>query len=475
MKKTDGKELQEKLVQKWSNVWNTLDESQLSKLNEIAEEYKMFLDNGKTERETTKNIIEFAKLDGFVSLEDVIKKNVEVVPGTKIYANNKDKSVALFIIGKENLENGMNIIASHVDSPRIDLKQFPLYEEDELAFLKTHYYGGIKKYQWVTLPLALHGVIIKTNGEKIDINIGEDISDPVFFITDLLPHLAKDQMDKKISEAIIGEGLNILFGSIPYNDSEIKEKVKLNILKILNEKYGITEQDFSTAELQIVPAGKARDVGIDRSMIGGYGQDDRVCVYTSMRAILDIDAPNRTCVGIFIDKEEVGSLGNTGMESRFFENTVAEILNAQIEEYSGLKVKRALANSKVLSADTVGAFDPNYPDVLDRKNSSFLGQGITLVKYTGSRGKSSTNDANAEFVAEVRNIFNNNNIIWQMGELGKVDQGGGGTIAYILANYGAEVVDCGVSLLSVHGPFEISSKADIYMTYKGYKAFYKEA
>ncbi len=475
MNKIDGKDLQKDLTHEWSNVWNTLDQSQLDKLNIITDEYKTFLDNGKTERETTKNIIELAEQDGYVSLEEVIKKTIKLVPGTKIYANNKDKSVALFIMGQEDLENGMNIIASHVDSPRIDLKQFPLYEEDELAFLKTHYYGGIKKYQWVTLPLALHGVVIKTDGSKVDINIGEDEADPVFFITDLLPHLAKDQMDKKISEAIIGEGLNILFASIPYNDSEIKEKTKLNVLKILNEKYGIKEEDFSTAELQIVPAGKARDVGIDRSMVGGYGQDDRVCVYTSLRAMLDISNPKRTCVGLFADKEEVGSLGNTGMESRFFENIVAEILNLQVENYSGLKLKRALANSKILSADTVGAFDPNYPDVLDRKNSSFLGKGITLVKYTGSRGKSSTNDANAEFVAEVRKIFNDNDIVWQMGELGKVDQGGGGTIAYILANYGAEVVDCGVSLLSVHGPFEIASKADIYMTYEGYKAFYINA
>ncbi len=475
MKKTDGKELELNLTQKWENVWNTLTESQLDKLNSIGEEYKIFLDTGKTEREATKNIIELAEQNGFISLESIIEKGTKVVSGTKIYANNKDKSVAMFIIGEEKIENGMNIIASHVDSPRIDIKQFPLYEEDELAFLKTHYYGGIKKYQWVTLPLSLHGVVIKTNGEKIDINIGEDESDPVFFITDLLPHLAKDQMEKKVADAIVGEGLNILFGSIPYNDDEIKEKVKLNVLNILNEKYGIKEQDFSTAELQVVPAGKARDVGIDRSMIGGYGQDDRVCVYTSLKAMLETENPNRTSVGLFVDKEEVGSLGNTGMESRFFENIVAEILNLQDENYSGLKVKRALANSKVLSADTVGAFDPNYPDVLDKKNSSFLGKGITLVKYTGSRGKSSTNDANAEYVAEIRKIFNDNDIIWQMGELGKVDQGGGGTIAYILANYGAEVVDCGVSLLSVHGPFEVSSKADVYMTYKGYKAFYKNA
>lgn len=475
MKKTDGKELISDLTQEWKNVWNTLEKEQLDKLENISDEYKVFLDESKTERETTTNIIKLAKENGFENLENIIKENKKIETGTKIYVNNKDKSVLMFVLGKEKLENGMNMIASHVDAPRIDIKQFPLYEEDELAFLKTHYYGGIKKYQWVTLPLSLHGVVIKASGEKVDINIGEDENDPVFFITDLLPHLAKDQMTKKIGDAILGEGLNILFGSIPYNDDEIDKKVKLNVLKILNEKYGIKEQDFSTAELQIVPAGKARDVGIDRSMIGGYGQDDRICVYTSLRAILDTENPNRTSVGIFVDKEEVGSLGNTGMESRFFENAVAEILNLQDEDYSGLKVKRALANSKVLSADTVGAFDPNYPDVLDRRNASFLGRGITLVKYTGSRGKSSTNDANAEYIAEVRSIFNDNNIIWQMGELGKVDQGGGGTIAYILANYGAEVVDCGVSLLSVHGPFEISSKADIYMTYEGYKAFYKDA
>ena len=472
--KSQGQKLEQELTQKWESIWNKLDESQLETLEQVSEEYKKFLDTGKTEREATKSILEFAEENDFISLDEILKSGKKVTAGTKIYVNNKDKAAALFVIGGEDLEQGMNIIASHVDSPRIDLKQFPLYEEDELAFLKTHYYGGIKKYQWVTLPLALHGVVVKTSGEKVYMNIGEDENDPVFFITDLLPHLAKDQMTKTLADAIIGEGLNILFGSIPYNDSEISQKVKLNVLDILNKKYGIREQDFSTAELQIVPAGKARDVGIDRSMIGGYGQDDRVCVYTSLRAILDTDTPKRTSVALFADKEEVGSLGNTGMESRFFENTVAEILNLQVE-YSGLKVKRALANSKVLSADTVGAFDPNYPDVLDKRNSSFIGKGVTIVKYTGSRGKSSTNDANAEFVAEIRNIFNEDNITWQMGELGKVDQGGGGTIAYILANYGAEVVDCGVSLLSVHGPFEISSKADVYMTYEAYKTFYKKA
>lgn len=474
VKKSEGNKLEKMLAHDWTNVWEVLEKKELDIVKNLGEEYKTFLDKGKTEREVVSNIVKYAEENGYINLEKIIEKNIKVVPGTKIYANNKNKSAAMFVIGKEKLEKGMNIIASHVDSPRIDVKQFPLYEESQLGFLKTHYYGGVKKYQWVTLPLALHGVVIKSNGEKINITIGEDDNDPVFFITDLLPHLAKEQMEKKLSEAITGEGLNILFGSIPYKDSEINEKVKLNILDILYKKYGIVEEDFTTAELEIVPAGKARDVGIDRSMIGGYGQDDSVCVYTSLKAILDINAPIRTSVALFSDKEEVGSLGNTGMESRFFENAIAEIINLTEENYNELKLKRALLNSKVLSADTVGAFDPNYPDVLDRRNAPFLGNGICLVKYTGTRGKSSTNDANSEYISQVRKIFNENNIIWQMGELGKVDQGGGGTIAYILANYGAEVVDCGPALLSVHGPFEVSSKADVYMTYKAYRVFYKE-
>ncbi|KNF09482.1 putative M18 family aminopeptidase 1 [Gottschalkia purinilytica] len=472
-KKLRGKELKEKLTHTWPNVWENTDDTQKDMIFGLGDEYKSFLDKSKTEREAVSEIIKIAEENGYISLETIINKNIKVVPGTKIYANNKGKSIALFVIGKESLEKGMHIVGSHVDAPRIDLKQFPLYEDSNLAFLKTHYYGGIKKYQWVTLPLALHGVVIKSNGEKEYIVIGEDEKDPVFFITDLLPHLAKDQMSKKLDEAIVGEGLNILIGSIPYNDDEISEKVKLNILNVLYEKYGIVEEDFTTAEFEIVPAGKARDVGIDRSMIGGYGQDDRVCVFTSLKAILETECPNKTAVGLFMDKEEVGSLGNTGMESKFFENVVSELINLTEENYSELIVKRSLANSKVLSADTVGAFDPNYPDVLDKRNSPFLGKGICLVKYTGVKGKSSSNDANSEYISYIRDIFNKNNVIWQMGELGKVDQGGGGTIAYILANYGMEVVDCGVALLSVHGPFEISSKADVYMAYEGYKAFYK--
>lgn len=472
-KKSEGKKLQESLTHKWRNVWETLDKDETEKVFAINEEYKDFLDKGKTEREAAREIIKVASENGYISIEEIREKGLKPTPGMKIYANNKDKAVALFVLGQEKLEKGMNIIGSHLDAPRIDLKQFPLYEDSDFALLKTHYYGGIKKYQWVTLPLALHGVVIKADGEKIDVVIGEDENDPVFFITDLLPHLAKDQMAKKMDEGITGEGLNILFGSIPYEDGELSERVKLNVLNILNEKYGMTEEDFTTAEFEIVPAGKSRDVGIDRSMVGGYGQDDRACAFTSLKAILDVEMPNKTAVALFVDKEEIGSVGNTSMESMFFENIVSELIDITEERYSELIVKRALANSCVLSADTLAGFDPNYPEVLDKKNSPFIGNGITLVKYTGVRGKGGSNDANSEYLGKIRKIFNDNNIVWQMGELGKVDQGGGGTIAYILAKYGMEVVDCGVPLLSVHAPYEIASKADIYMTYKGYKVFFE--
>lgn len=471
--KSDGKKLQEKLTHKWRNVWDILDKVEKEKAFAINEEYKTFLDKSKTEREGAMEIIKIAKEKGYISIDEIREKGIKPTPGMKIYANNRDKAVALFVLGKEKLEKGMNIIGSHLDAPRIDLKQFPLYEESDFALFKTHYYGGIKKYQWVTLPLALHGVVVKSDGEKINIVIGEDENDPVFFITDLLPHLAKDQMAKKMDEGITGEGLNVLIGSIPYKDGELKERVKLNVLNILNEKYGITEEDFTTAEFEIVPAGKSRDVGIDRSMVGGYGQDDRVCVFTSLKAILDVELPNKTAVSLFVDKEEIGSVGNTSMESMFFENMVSELIDLTEEKYSELMVKRALASSCVLSADTLAGFDPNYPEVLDKKNSPFIGNGITLVKYTGVRGKGGSNDANSEYLGKIRKIFNDNNIVWQMGELGKVDQGGGGTIAYILAKYGMEVVDCGVPLLSVHAPYEIASKADVYMTYKGYNVFYK--
>lgn len=471
--KTEGKGLQEKLTHSWKNAWEVFNENEIEEVFETSEEYKKFLDRCKTERESADEIIRSAKNKGYISINQIIEDKRSIVPGMKIYAANKNKAVVLLVIGKEELEKGMNIVGSHIDAPRIDLKQFPLYEDSELALLKTHYYGGIKKYQWVALPLALHGIVIKRNGEKVNVVIGEDEKDPVFFITDLLPHLAKDQMGKKMDEGITGEGLNVLFGSIPYNEKELSDKVKLNVLKILNEKYGMLEEDFTSAEFEIVPAGKSRDVGIDRSMVGGYGQDDRACAFTALKAILNVENPNKTAVALFVDKEEIGSVGNTGMESMFFENVVSELIALLETSYNELTVKRALANSKVLSADTLAGFDPNYPEVLDKRNSPFIGKGVTLVKYTGVRGKGGSNDANSEYLGEIRKLFNDNNIIWQMGELGKVDQGGGGTIAFILARYGMEVVDCGVPLLSVHAPYEVSSKADIYMTYKGYKVFFE--
>lgn len=471
--KSEGKKLQEALTHKWKNAWEEFTESELKNVFETGEEYKRFLDKCKTERESAEEIVRMARENGYISIDEIIENKKTVEPGMKIYAVNKNKAVALFVIGKEKLEKGMNIVGSHIDAPRIDLKQFPLYEDSELALLKTHYYGGIKKYQWVALPLALHGVVIKKNGEKVNVTIGEDENDPVFFITDLLPHLAKDQMAKKMDEGITGEGLNILFGSIPYREKDLSDKVKLNVLNILHEKYSIVEEDFTSAEFEAVPAGKAKDVGIDRSMVGAYGQDDRACAFTSLKAILSVENPNRTAVALFVDKEEIGSVGNTGMESMFFENIVSELIALSYPSYSELIVKRALANSKVLSADTLAGFDPNYPEVLDKRNSPFIGKGVTLVKYTGVRGKGGSNDANSEYLGEIRKLFNDRNIIWQMGELGKVDQGGGGTIAYILARYGMEVVDCGVPLLSVHAPYEVASKADIYMTYKAYKVFFE--
>ncbi|RKD33153.1 aminopeptidase [Thermohalobacter berrensis] len=471
--KLEGKKLQEKLTRKWHNIWEKVDKDEKEKIFQLAEEYKEFLDKGKTERESAAEIIRIAKENGYISIDEIVEKKIDVKPGMKIYANNKDKAVAMFVIGKESIQKGMHIVGSHIDAPRIDLKPFPLYEDSEIALLKTHYYGGIKKYQWVSLPLALHGVIIKKNGEKVNVVIGEDEKDPVLFITDLLPHLAKDQMTKKMTEGITGEGLNAIIGSIPYDDEEIKEKIKLNVLKLLNDKYGITEDDLTTAEFELVPAGKARDVGMDRSLISAHGHDDRVCAFTSLKAMLDIEeTPNKTAVALFVDKEEVGSYGNTGMHSKFFENIVSELIELTEESYSEIKTKRALSNSKVLSGDVSAAFDPNYPSVSDKQNSPFINKGITLVKYTGVKGKAGSNDANAEYISEIRRIFDENDVIWQIGELGKVDQGGGGTIAYILANYGMEVVDCGVPVLSMHAPYELVSKADVYMTYKGYRAFY---
>lgn len=466
------KDLQKQLTKKWNNGWDICN-SEKQGIMEFNQGYKRFLDEGKTERECVRQIVSLAEASGYKNLKEYINNNINVKCGDKIYAEYKDKSVAMFIIGQESILSGMNIIASHLDSPRLDLKPVPLYESDELALLKTHYYGGVKKYQWTAIPLSLHGRIIKKDGSIIDVVIGEKDEDPVLMISDLLPHLAKDQVTKPLGEAITGEGLNVIIGSIPYQSEDLSDKVKFNILTMLKESYDIEEEDFVSAEIEIVPAGKARDIGLDRGLVGAYGHDDRVCAYTSLMAILETEKPNKTAVALFVDKEEVGSMGNTGMHSRFFEDTVAEIVNLTEEGYSDLKLRRAMANSSVLSGDVNAAFDPNYPEVMDKKNSCFIGKGIVITKYTGSRGKGGCNDANAEFMGKIRRVFNQDGIVWQTGELGKVDQGGGGTVAYILANYGMDVVDCGVPVLSMHAPYEIVSKLDVYMTYKGYKSFFK--
>lgn len=471
MSEVNYKELQEKLTHSFTNVWTKLTEEQLAEIEVVSKEYKYFLDHGKTERTSAREIVRMAIENGYQSL-DAVMASGKLAAGMKVYAINKDKSVALFYVGSKEMSEGVHIVGSHIDAPRIDLKPFPVYEDADMAFLKTHYYGGIKKYQWTTIPLALHGVVIDGEGKKIDVCIGEDDNDPIFVITDLLPHLAKDQSTKTLAEGITGEGLNVLAGSIPYGDKDTKDKVKLNLIRLLNEKYGFGEKDFTVAELEIVPAGKARDVGLDRGLISAYGHDDRVCAYASLRAIFDMTAtPEKTAIAYFSDKEEVGSMGNTGAESAFLENTIAELINLQVGNYSDLMLRRCLASTEVLSADVGAGFDPNYGEAYDRKNSGMIGYGLQLVKYTGARGKGGCNDANSEFVAKVKNIFDANNVIWQIGELGKVDQGGGGTIAYILANKGAEVTDCGVPVLSMHAPYEVISKADLYMAIKGYHAF----
>ncbi len=449
-----------KVIKKMNNIDNVMN---------YSKEYINFLNKSKTERLCTREIIKLARNQGYISLEEAVS-NGQLKSGDKVFAENRDKGVALFVIGEKDIENGMKIIASHIDSPRLDLKPNPLYEDSNLGYFKTHYYGGIKKYQWVTIPLALYGVVFLHDGTKVDISIGDEENDPVFCINDLLPHLSADQNQKKLSEGIGGEDLNVLVGSIPCDEEE-NSTVKYNILKLLNEKYNLIEEDFLSAELEIVPAGKARDLGLDRSMVMSYGQDDRVCAFASLKSIFETENPEYTAVALCVDKEETGSHGNTGMHSKFFTNTVAEFINLQ-GDYSELKLKRSLYNSKVLSGDVNAAYDPNFDGAYEKSNSAFAGNGVILMKYSGSRGKSSTSDANAEFVSEMRRIFNKANIVWQTGELGKVDQGGGGTVAYILAEYGAEVIDCGVAVLSMHAPFEVVSKADIFEMYRGYKAFY---
>ncbi|MBO5098022.1 MAG: aminopeptidase [Agathobacter sp.] len=445
----------------------------------FAEDYRRFISDCKTERECTTELYAQAKAAGFQDLDELIAAGKTVKAGDRIIANNMGKGLALFILGEKNLEAGMNILGAHIDSPRIDLKQVPLFEDTEMAMLDTHYYGGIKKYQWVTLPLALHGVICKKDGTTVEVNIGDKPGDPVVGITDLLIHLSAEQLEKKGAKVIEGESLDLLIGSIPMTEEEdseekVKDKVKGNILRILEETYGVEEDDFLSAEIEVVPAGEARDYGLDRSMIMGYGHDDRVCAYPSYRAMLEVGTPEYTSVCLLVDKEEIGSVGASGMQSKFFENCVAEVMNLA-GTYSELAVRRAMKNSKVLSSDVSAAFDPNFPSVMEKKNCAYFGKGLVFNKYTGSRGKSGSNDANAEYVAKLRNIMDKNEVSFQTSELGKVDQGGGGTIAYILANYDMNVIDSGVAVLNMHAPWEIISKVDLYEAYKGYVAFLKEA
>ena len=464
-----SEELKEKLFKNKKTGWEEISEEEKSEVFEVSEKYMEFLNKSKTEREFIKNAKKLADENGF---KDIMEYET-IKPGDKIYFINREKSMYLGIIGEEPIEKGMHIIGSHVDSPRLDLKPNPLCENTGLAYLKTHYYGGIKKYQWTTIPLSMHGVIVKTNGEKIEINIGEDESDPIFTITDLLPHLAQDQMEKKLKNSIDGEDLQLLVGSIPYNDEKVSEKVKLNILDILNEKYGITEEDLTSAEIELVPEFKARSLGFDSSMIAAYGQDDKVCAYTSLAAMMELKNVKNTAICILSDKEEIGSIGNTGMESHMFDFFISEILNKLGVNKPNL-LDKVFCFSKMLSSDVDAGFDPIYASVSDKENAGFLGKGISLNKYTGSRGKSGASDANAEYVAWVRNVLEKNNIRYQVAELGKVDVGGGGTIAYIIANKGADVIDCGVPVLSMHAPYEVTSKFDVYSAYKAYLAFWEE-
>lgn len=464
------KELYERLKYKPKNAYYEMTDEEIKEMLMMCDEYRGFLDDGKTERECIKISEQLAIKNGFVRLEE----KEELKPGDKVYTINRDKNIMLAVIGTDDPETGFNIVGAHVDSPRLDLKQNPLYESNELALLKTHYYGGIKKYQWTAIPLALHGVVYTRDGEKIEVRIGENDNDPVFCITDLLPHLAKDQMVKKLSDGIEGEALNILVGGMGVNSEDINEKVKFKILSILNSMYGIKEEDFFTAELEVVPAFKARNVGLDESFIGGYGQDDRVCAFTSLKSIFDIETPKKTAICLLVDKEEIGSTGNTGMLSRYFEMMLAELTIKIKSNADIVSINRAISNSSCLSSDVSAAVDPNYENVYEKNNSAFAGHGMILMKYTGSRGKSGASDASAEFVHEIISILNNNGVIWQSGELGKVDQGGGGTIAMYVGNLNMNVIDCGVPVLSMHSPFEITAKSDIYMAYKAYMAFYND-
>lgn len=458
------------------NIWTAYNEDQLKELQDITDRYKSCLDAGKTERECVELSIRMAREAGYRDLDEVMAAGETLKAGDKVYAVNMDKMLVLFRIGEESISTGMNILGAHIDSPRIDVKQNPLYESEGFSYLDTHYYGGIKKYQWVAQPLSLHGVIAKKDGTVDKVNIGENDGDPVFVITDLLVHLAQEQLEKKASKVIDGEKLDLLIGNRPLNevigDKEQKEAVKANILRLLKEKYDMDEEDFASAELEIVPAGRARDCGLDRSMILSYGQDDRVCAFTSLFAMLDVTGARKTGCCLLVDKEEIGSVGATGMHSKFFENTVAELV-AMTEGEPELKVRRALMNSRMLSSDVSAAYDPMFAEAFEKRSSAFLAGGVTFNKFTGSRGKSGSNDANAEYIAALRKAMDDAGVVYQFAELGRVDLGGGGTIAYIMANYGMEVIDSGVAVLNMHAPYEVSSKADVYEAVKGYRAFLK--
>lgn len=460
------------------NVWNTYSAEELEKVETFNADYKRCLDRGKTERECIRLTVERLEQHGYQNLDKLIESKGSLQPGDKVYAACMGKMIAIFQLGKKPLEDGMNILGAHIDSPRMDVKQNPLYEKDGLAYLDTHYYGGIKKYQWVTLPLAIHGVIAMKDGTVQQVCIGEEEDDPVFVVTDLLIHLAGQQMEKKANKVIEGENLDLLIGSRPLEieeslNKEEKEAVKKNILRLLKECRHMDEEDFVSAELEIVPAGRARDCGLDRSMVLGYGQDDRVCSFPSLFAILDVKDVERTACCLLVDKEEIGSVGATGMHSLFFENTVAELV-ALADGESELKVRRALQNSKMLSSDVSAAYDPLYADAFEKRSAAFFGNGLVFNKFTGSRGKSGSNDASAEYLAKIREVMDRRGVAYQFAELGKVDMGGGGTIAYIMANYGMEVIDSGVAVLNMHAPWEVSSKADVYEAYKGYRAFLED-
>ncbi|MDR3172332.1 MAG: aminopeptidase [Treponema sp.] len=475
--KTEGQLLAEKLFFEIKNCWDTAAPEELEAVQRYGEGYKTFLDQGKTERECIRQSLDMLNAKGFTDIETLLGEPGSLLPGAKVYQNIKGKSLLFAIIGNRPLSEGVNVVGAHVDSPRIDLKTNPLYENTDLALFDTHYYGGIKPYQWTTIPLAMHGVLIRKDGEKRELCIGEDPGDPVFTITDLLPHLAREQMQKKAAEFFDGEDLDILAGSRPYKDPKAKDRVKLNLLNLLYEQYGIQEEDFSGAEIEFVPAHKARDIGFDRSMIGAYGHDDRSCAYAALHAVLSfasVPVPEKTVICLLTDKEEIGSMGNTGAQSRFFENFIAYLCSKTLTAYSGIALRQCLGKSSMLSADVNAAYDPNYDGVYDKKTASYFGKGIVLSKYTGRGGKVGGSDASAEFCQKVQGILNKNKVRWQYGSLGKVDKGGGGTIAQFIANLGLDVLDCGIPVLSMHSPFEVISKIDLYTTYKGYIAFLRE-